>query len=167
MSDSLPLWFLDIDGVLSVNGWGVPHGYEEAVTSDGYRIKWRQDVIDAIREVHEDELFRIVWLTTWGSEANTLFAPLVGLPEFEVASEPYDIETYGADWWKLQVVQKWRGAYPNVRLVWTDDDLKVETVATQWARQHNSYVISPLPYVGLTTGDVGNIRAYARGAGGY
>lgn len=167
MSDSLPLWFLDIDGVLSINGWGTPAGYEEAVTSDGFRVKWRQDVIDDIRDIHDDGLYRIVWLTTWGSEANTIFAPLVGLPEFEVASEPYDLGTYGANWWKLEVAQKWRGTYPDSRFVWTDDDLKVETYATRWARASNSYVISPLPYVGLTPSDIGNIRAYARGGGGY
>lgn len=160
------LWFLDVDGVLNAVAWAPPPGYKTGFASpDGgkskFRINWDPRVIARINEVHDDGLVEPVWLTTWGSRVNNGLRELIGINELKVLEEPPDDYGFTRDaaWWKLQAVRK-HYVEDGRRFVWTDDDLALEPVAREWARDRNVYTVAPRPHVGLTSADVNHIVSY-------
>lgn len=65
--------------------------------------------------------FDLVWATTWGAEANTFIAPVLGLPELAVVEWPtmYDAGPDGTFWKTRHLV-----AYADGRpFAWVDDEL--------------------------------------------
>lgn len=163
-ADPRAIWFLDVDGVLNALSLAPGEHYREAHLN-GFPIKWNPAIVEHINEIHSSGRVNIVWLTTWGKDANTFISPALGLPEFEVAADPDDeaVETFGRDWWKFKTVQEWHADNLHKRFVWTDDDLAIEREATQWARMRNFYIAHPNPYKGLLTNEIDHIRSFING----
>jgi len=97
VSETRPLWLLDVDGVLNA----VTRYPDEAVWprwrngvahTDGGRntwpIRWSPDVIDRLLGWRATGAVDVAWLTTWGEDANVDLAPLLGLPTLPVAGSP-------------------------------------------------------------------------------
>ncbi len=94
MTNRVPVWLLDIDGVLNAVArepdrlmwpdW--QHGTAEA---DGVRwpICFSPSVSRTIRRLHEHRLVEVRWLTTWRSDANRQLRQLLDLPAFEVVPD--------------------------------------------------------------------------------
>jgi len=128
---SLPIWLLDIDGVINAATLRPPTYVWPADTwiqtkVIGLRIMAAQPVLDFIREVHEQGRAEIRWHSTWQDDAPKLGAEL-GLPAFPVADAPeYDQRlkqrAFGLDgWWKRPAAE--RVLAEGRPLVWTDDDI--------------------------------------------
>lgn len=133
-----PWWFLDVDGVLNAfpapaagtNGWTY-RTVPVATSGSTYAITVADEVVETLVEVHRSGRAEIVWCTTWGDEARTRLAPLVGLPEWPVAQYPDDLRCSplpgwsAAPWWKVEAISRWLDAEPRP-YVFTDDDLTPE-----------------------------------------
>ena len=141
---TLPIWFLDIDGVINSLGAPLPESdvdtaiYKLAHIAAGppddqiiWPINYSPKVVDFINEVNRTGLAEVRWLTTWEQQARTRFAPGVGLDEFpsqarpdgpSVADFPADARS-GRVWWKESVVRTILNKAPRP-YVWTDDDLE-------------------------------------------
>lgn len=68
----------------------------------------------------------LVWATTWGDEANTAIAPLVGLPQLPVVRWPEATEEVDPDdkWfglhWKTKSIVSWA---QDRAFAWIDDEI--------------------------------------------
>lgn len=174
--DNTPIWFLGIDGVINAITYACPSGFQEGRAcprgyTAGFSIKWDPRIIEQINDIHDTGLAKVMWLTTWGSEANGELADLVGINKFEVASEAplYAEEAWDSanaapgGWWKFSVVQKYYEENPIRRFVWTDDDLNLEKEARAWVVGKQFFIVSPLPHLSLTMNDLDNIRTFLKG----
>jgi hypothetical protein len=155
---TVPIWFLDIDGVVNAAGADLPrHLTRTEATTAGttWPIHYSPEVVDFINMMHRNGLVEVRWLTTWGQDARTSFAPAVGLDEF-AAYDMYDGET----WWKAEIVAA--SVTDEVRpFVWTDDDL----IETDLTSLHDRSTLSSLPIapatdVGLTSADLRQVAAF-------
>jgi len=137
--DTLPLWFLDIDGVVNAvpnkpkHRLGLSHGEVEVPHPFftgllALDIYWNPAVVEFINRVHREQLAEIQWLTTWGHLAQTKFAPLVGLDHFATVHEPplEEDDPGGSEWWKISAIKK-VPEISNRRFIFTDDDLDQKT----------------------------------------
>lgn len=116
-----PVWFLDIDGVVNAAGLDLPpHLVRTDATTAGttWPIHYSPDVIEFINMIHRAGLAEVRWLTTWGQDARTSFAPAVGLDEF-FAYDMYDSD----GWWKAEIVAASVVVDERRPVIWTDDDL--------------------------------------------
>lgn len=175
----LPIWWLDIDGVinafpkrqktynLSWNGANCPVPDEEDGIVRVFPITWRTEVVDFINGIHRDGLAEIRWLTTWGNYARTHFAPLVGLDDFPVidykppASGAPENVVWLPTWWKLGVLRK----TPDIeqrRFIFTDDDLGKESKAIirRDIAGDEPLLLTPLASKGLEDHHLKRIRDY-------
>lgn len=119
----IPIWLLDVDGVINaVTADGIGYKKLRAESSGrGFLIHYRQCVIDFINRVQADHLAEVRWLTTWCDDAAKNLAPAVGLVECSVESSDYP--GHGAVWWKAITAKRLMEAEPDRAFVWTDDDL--------------------------------------------
>ena len=130
----IPIWLLDVDGVINAFDETRPvlgeWGDWETFTARGFPIRHSPAMVERIRALHEAGRVEVRWLTTWGSYANTDLEPL-GLPAFEVAAEQPFRERLS--WWKLPVAQDLfaRGH----QIIWTDDDLAFDSTAGAWLHE--------------------------------
>jgi hypothetical protein len=127
----VPVWLLDIDGVVNAasrtfptHAWpketwqGVEVEDEEGVT---WPIKAARPVVDFIKAVHESGRAEIRWHTTWQGHALHVGRRL-GLPDFGVQEAPEWKEQAGTEaWWKVPAARRVI-AEEGRDLVWTDDD---------------------------------------------
>lgn len=169
-----PLWLLDIDGVINAVGraysrpWpvfksGQASPYSLLDPDDrAYTITWAPALTSKIRELHESGAVEVQWLTTWGSGANVQLNELVGLPAFEVAEEPdaRSGKLPSFAWWKFEAAKDVAAANPGRKVIWTDDDLWSEPLATNFARDNGWLAIAPHTQHGLTPEHVAEIVAY-------
>ena len=129
MNQQKPLLFLDVDGV--INCFPTPSMDQIInnnewldVMADGYRIWYRQKVVDFLNKIHREGLAEIIWLTTWTTSAPEALAPVLGLDDF-----PAIVDTRGSDspltfsWWKFRRVFDRMEKEPTRAFVWLDDDL--------------------------------------------
>jgi len=149
---TVPIWFLDIDGVVNAAGVDLPeHLVRTEATTAGttWPIHYSPEVVEFINMIHRAGLAEIRWLTTWGQDARSSFAPAVGLDDFP-AYDMYDSE----DWWKAEIVAA--SVVNEARpIIWTDDDIADDDVA--YFRDFvtvPSAVIPPVTEVGLTSSDL-------------
>lgn len=95
--DVVPLWLLDVDGVLNVVAlqpdpfiW--PRWQRGVARTDGrtraWPISWAPDVVAQITAWRADGRVEVTWLTTWGHDANDELAALLGMPQLPVAGSP-------------------------------------------------------------------------------
>jgi hypothetical protein len=108
------------------------------------------------------ELYDLVWATTWGAEANTYIAPVLGLPELPVVDWPtmHDARPDGTFWKTRHLVTHADGR----PFAWVDDDLD-DADRTYVAAHHDAPAL--LHHVdarlGLREDDFATLDAFGRG----
>lgn len=129
-----PYFFLELSGVLcptrdfahSTAVWESP---EEGAYSDwcggaghGYEFHWSPEMLRRLRDLP----VRLVFLSDFETDANTVFCPLVGWDPLIVLAQPDGCER----WWKAQVVEEFAKSH-NSPFVWADPALS----AQHWQEQ--------------------------------
>lgn len=148
VSASLPLFLLDVDGVLNpFAAPACPPSYTEHELFPG------EDPVRLcaahgpwLREL--SERFQLVWATGWGSAANRHLAPLLGitdLPVIDFPPIPFDPCE------KLPAIIDYAGQRP---LAWIDDAHTPEALAWAAHRAAPTLLISADPAEGLTRADI-------------
>jgi HAD domain in Swiss Army Knife RNA repair proteins len=160
MSSGLPLFLLDVDGVLNpFAASACPPGYreydffpgEEPVRLCALHGPWLHEL--AAR-------FQIVWATGWGANANRLLAPLLGLPDLPVIVFP-PAPFHPMD--KLPAVISFAGGQP---LVWLDDMLTPQAHAWAAGRDVPTLLLRIDPAEGLTRAVIDRCLRWAAGQRG-
>lgn len=177
----VPVWLLDIDGVLNAGGidasvfktkWPKATWLEtrmrveldppwEFANNGPVHLAVAEPVRDFIVKVHEAGLATIRWHTTWRDAAQQL-AQWLTLPTFPVQWAP---EYYAGQrsWWKVPAavrVVKEEGR----RLLWTDDDLARRRFVIK--RDHpeiynpTNLIVSPSDRFGLSPNELQRIWNY-------
>ncbi|ANZ38990.1 hypothetical protein BBK82_25890 [Lentzea guizhouensis] len=153
----LPLLFLDVDGPL------LPFaGAKHTGPADANPLLARLDPL------HGPWLAslpcELVWATTWGTDANDVLAPLLGLPALPVATWPEDRETEDSDHaaglhWKTRGLVALAGTRP---FAWVDDEITEKDRA--WVADHHGQALLHRvdPRHGLTDADYLTIDAWLR-----
>lgn len=165
--------YLDVDGVLNAvqkrypseasTGWKL----WETKPVNGWPILWAPELIDELNTLaaHSDVTFK--WLTTWTHDAAKTLSPAIGIngQEWEVL----DGEQHGwrgADWWKLQAIQKDVLSTTPDQFIWIDDDISAERVAIEWVNgRDNGYAISPFTVEALTRDHLNEIKVLVANRG--
>lgn len=154
---SIPIWFLDVDGVVNAAGKDVPaHLASTEATTEGidWPIRYSPEVVDLINRVHRSRLAEVRWLTTWSQDARTSLAPAVGLDEF------FSYDMYGGeDWWKAEVVAR-SIAEEGRPVAWTDDDLEAARIDDLNKAAVPALAIAPITELGLETKDLRRISDF-------
>ena len=169
----LPVWLLDIDGVINAfptirqpGSWR--RNQRMRVKVRRFTVEVARPVLDFIHKVHEEGLAEIRWHTTWQHDAPNL-GEILGLPNFAVQDSPefrYRRNNtpiwLGADvldWWKLPAAE--RVLLDEGRpLLWTDDD--AADLSDYTCGQLASYgppllIVAPDPVTGMVQADLDNI----------
>jgi hypothetical protein len=156
-NQALPLFLLDVDGVLNPFAASVcPPGYQEHELFAGEEpVRLSAAHGPWLRELTAS--FELVWATAWQEEANRLLAPLLQLPELPVIAFP---PTPFGDLDKLPGVANFAGRRP---LAWVDDALSAG--AHQWAasRPIPTLLLSADPAEGLTRSLIDDALRWAEG----
>ncbi|MGH2613614.1 MAG: HAD domain-containing protein [Thermomicrobiales bacterium] len=165
---------LDIDGVLVGPGaadvWGgelrratvsvAPYtrAHEARIV-----VEWSPNAIDAIRRIARRPDVAVAWFSTWGAQAHSVFAKLVGLPEVRYAVLPPDDVLALSSAWKYVAIadEIYRSSPP---LIVIDDQLDDSVLAgiRARAREFGSrfHVVRPDPAVGITPEEVDRVVAW-------
>lgn len=174
-TDTTPVWFMDVDGVLNIFPSGTPPKdvkYGEAspfvsysdFTEPMFPITWRQDIVDRIMEMHHSGVVKVVWLTTWGRGANYGLHELFGFPRLEVIADPEDHPYRGLtfqNWWKAVAVRNYLDNNSPSKIVWTDDDLNYHANTVADIRERvDAMIISPDERRGITDIHLNQIEAF-------
>ena len=163
MTTDLPIWLLDVDGVINASkpGWSsAPTARMVYSASSGreFKIRYAPALLARIRRIHTDKLAEIRWCTTWCADAAELEKRL-NLPEFGRAfTDP--INGRAAAMAKLaaasQVLAEGR------RLIWTDDSETPESgeLYERLTFDNRALLIAPNPSRGLQPEDLDRIDAF-------
>lgn len=162
MMRDVPVWLLDVDGVLNGSrpGWGGA-GRAGRVSVDGLalRLRWEPKAIGCIRTLHMGGLIEVRWCTTWVPWADRL-EDLWRLPTLLRAWDGDPPDTWAAKCAAaVQVIADGR------RLVWTDDDLdpaEVPPEVEKAQRGGQALLIRPRSSRGLRPEDFHRIEEFAR-----
>ena len=158
---SIPIWFLDIDGVVNALARPAPTGYQITTAKTmgrGWRIAYSREVVDFINRVSREGLAEVRWLTTWEQDAHRELAPVVGLDAFPAYDDPQEVES-PMSWWKGAVVVDELLGHARP-FVWTDDEIDDETVDDFSAEVVPCLLISPDPSAGLVARDLSRIERF-------
>jgi len=153
MTGSKPYLLLDVGGVLTPYGAGLPAGYSERQIG-GFWVVWSD--AHAQRLARLTGSFELVWATTWEQHANTALAPALNL-----APLPVITFTRGSTATrKLQSVTEFVG---RRAAAWIDDDLYED--AYEWAAMRNETVptllVQTTPSIGFTDAHVDTLLDFA------
>lgn len=127
------------------------------------------------------ELYTIVWATTWEEEANTLLAPLLGLPELPVITWPERAQEWALiprhrGTWKTKHILAWLDDYArlpdgtHVPWVWIDDEIGPgdrDLVRRHYGevrgepRKQHRWLLQIQPMHGLRRNDLADLREWA------
>ncbi|WP_436493713.1 HAD domain-containing protein [Actinokineospora sp. HUAS TT18] len=157
-----PLILLDVDGPLNPFAGELPDGFVE------HRIRlsrWNRRKVLRLRlnPTHGPALCalaertgaRLTWATTWGHRANTVIAPVIGLPPLPVIDVSSTTDT-----WKYPAVARHAGNRP---LIWLDDDFDLLPVARDRFladRQAPTELYRVDPRRGLSAGDLAAVEEW-------
>lgn len=167
---TIPIWFLDIDGV--INSVGMPEAGDgvdpslystiEVPTSEdvSWPITYSSKVVDFINEMSRSGLVEVHWLTTWQQDAHRFLGPAIGLDTFPAFDEPEMVDT---GWWKESVAREALRNDPRP-YIWTDDDLTIK-IGDSMQRHfvQDSLLIGPSMRPGLTDKHLEAIRMFVSG----
>lgn len=159
--DPVPIWLLDVDGVINAMDRTAKVWPEYTqLEARGYLLHYAPELVQTIALWHATRKVEVWWLTTWRHHANTHFAELWGLPQLTVANTNREYSVRDS-WWKLPVAQR-VARQTGRRIVWTDDDLRMDAGAKQWVASRKNQVlgISPNPLYGLTPQHLDRIQAW-------
>jgi hypothetical protein len=130
----VPVWLLDLDGVINAASRTFPtdawpeETWQEVEGEDEVGLIWpikaARPVIDFIKGVHESERAEIRWHTTWQEYALNVGRQL-GLPDFGVQEAPEYQDPGEEPWWKAPAARRIL-AEEGRDLLWTDDDADSE-----------------------------------------
>ncbi len=169
---SVPVWLLDIDGVINALARGpvrgsfprdawAQHAVEAEIPGLGpmlLPILVAQPVLQFIRDVHQAQTAQVLWHSTWRTAAMTELAPTLGLPPIPISVAPEWTER-PPGWWKLPAAQ--RVVASGRRLVWTDDDIThYGNELGDLADRQDALLICPDPDTGLTQRDLDRIADF-------
>ena len=119
-------------------------------------------MVDRISRLHQSGLVEVRWLTTWSDEEITEWNR-VGLGPF---ASP-DREVDGPfSWRKANAVHEFLVSNPARPVVWTDDDIDVNTHRANRIRQAGGdrlLTVSPDRDQGLTVAELARIESWLRG----
>lgn len=160
--DRLPMWLLDVDGVINSIGrpaTGTAHRSVDLVVQEWPVVVWYQpDIVDRINALHRAGRAHVAWLTTWDHEAADVLAPAIGLDDFPIVTEPpgtyakHPGSRLGHTWWKLAAAHAELARAPRPALIWTDDEISDDVRAATKARwpELPTLMLRPLEMPGLT-----------------
>ncbi|GAA2708154.1 HAD domain-containing protein [Actinoplanes palleronii] len=154
-SDQRPLLFLDVDGPL-IPFRSRPTQRVSGTDQPGNPLLDRLDPADGRRLLALG--CRLMWATTWMSDANVVVAPRLGLPPLPVVDFPdADIPERGLHWKTTSLIRRAAG----IPFIWLDDEM---TEADQrWVRIHHpgSALLHQVdPLIGLTDTDFAALRRW-------
>lgn len=146
-TQTVPLWLLDVDGVINAVCGTVPPGYQRE-RINGYQITWSPQIIERMRHLHETGAVEIRWLTTWCDLAASHIAPALGLPLDCVVEGAEDHQQYRPrGWWKSTTAKRLSDAEPDRPLIWTDDDLSFAEIRGEvdWLKERTAPTLALCP----------------------
>ncbi|GAA3047750.1 HAD domain-containing protein [Streptomyces roseofulvus] len=163
-TERLPLLFLDVDGPLIPFG-ADPRTYPTFTA--GHDAP--HPLLSRIDPAHGARLAalpcEVVWATTWGDDANTCVAPLLGLPRLAVVPWPEPSDADDEDvrrglHGKTRPLVAWAAGRP---FVWIDDEITDRDRA--WVAAHHpghALLLRVDARVGLTDADYAACDAWLR-----
>jgi hypothetical protein len=166
----VPVWLLDIDGVVNAvvskpprNVWPAD-AWVEVEAESAHGLSWpiltARPVVDFVRRVHDSALAEVRWHTTWREYAHNVGRAL-GLPEFPIQDAP-EFKEESERWWKLPAAQRIL-AEERRALVWTDDETATELSRAEriaLRRMGRALLIGPAARTGLTRRHLRQIESF-------
>ena len=162
MKPSAPLLLIDVDGVISLFGFGQtgpPAGSFTVVDGIPHYISARAG--PRLARLHST--FECVWCTGWEDRADEHLPRLLGLPggwgHLKFPQEPVP-----AAHWKLAAIEAYTG--PDRAVSWIDD--AHDDTCEHWAAQRpgQTLLVGTDPAVGITDEHVDTLLSWARAASG-
>jgi hypothetical protein len=168
-TEPVPVWLLDVDGVLNADrpGWsGLPGHGTAKFEGHVFRMRWAPRLIVQLIKLHRDHVVEFRWATTWVDEIGQIEA-LFRLPGFPLAfsglssgpqSQVPGLKGEAA----LHVVETERRP-----LIWTDDDA-IPLGGPLRRRLHASQplmLIAPDPNRGLQPADIQAVTEFLANPG--
>ncbi|MGW4484261.1 HAD domain-containing protein [Amycolatopsis sp. NPDC004368] len=124
-----PLLFLDVDGPL------IPFGATDYPQFPPLPGPGDHPLLARLDPAHGARLAalpcKLIWATTWFTDANAVLAPRLGLPPLPVLNEPDDDDS-GRLHWKTRPVLTWAAGRP---FAWVDDEISAADRA--WVSAHH------------------------------
>lgn len=175
MTDTTPIWFMDVDGVVNFFPRGTPpdgtkFGEATPFLSDDdfaaptFPITWLPSITRRIMDMHDRGIVNVKWLTTWGYGANYGLHELIGFHRLEVVADP-EHEPYRGlsfqNWWKALAVRNYLDMHSPSKIVWTDDDILYHRGSlSDISSRVPSMMISPQEHRGLTHAHLDKIEEF-------
>lgn len=160
----LPIWLLDIDGVLNANkpGWGAA---PRKTNVAGLTIRWAPQLITRIYNLNHAGTVDIRWSTTWCGYPDQL-GTLARLLHLDLESAFGD-RPMNKTWGDLKLEAALHVLEQGRRLIWTDDDevdaarnLYPQLAAAE--RDGQALLIAPRSNRGLQPEDLDAIEAFLK-----
>jgi len=159
LSQTKPVLFVDVDGVISLFGLDPTRGADEVG-----QLHWVEGIAHWIpaaagaRIVRLDERFDLVWATGWEQRANEYLPLILGLPGPLPCLAFGGRAVFGSSYWKLDALAAYAGDRPAA---WIDDNLGGE--CRRWADQRfaPTMLVETRSDVGMTDEHVELLLAWA------